>query len=197
MNLYFKATHSSGRVHTRATSGTPYTWACVGAGRNSATFHTRQDLARAEQSRRMQWDPTLEVTAAVVIEKSEHTATVKASKASFKVVYLGKTYTKTCSVESTRPYVCAVGYDQPEHKQWIARTVNQETLDHTKKFNTARYEQLLEQNRAGGYELVTRAQRGVFWFTSREEAEQYLAQRREHQLRADAIPTTHQLLELA
>lgn len=199
MNHYFKAVHSTGRVHTRATSGMAYAWACVGARLNSATFHARQDLAVAEQRRRLQRDETLEVVPAVEIPKAEHAATVKAGKAAFKVTYMGKTYTKTCSVESTRPYVCAIGYDQPYTSRFVPGLVAQERIDYLSKWPdcAATLKRALEQNERGGYTQEYRAQRGVFWFNDRAEAEKYLASRLADQQKPDAVPTTYEMLELA
>lgn len=200
---YFKATHSSGRVELRSSSHAAYTWACIGPLRGSATFHARKDLAQGEQSRRAKWYDNLEVVQAAEIDKAEYAALVKASKLTFKVKYMGKVYTKTCSAETKRPYICAVGYDQPAITVWHAdtRTAEQkaERLAFLRKCcapseGTIQREEAVQK--AGGWSVEHRAQRGVFWFDDRREAEKYLADRIANQSKPDAIPATYEMVEM-
>lgn len=175
--FFFKATHSSGRVHLRSSTSNDYAWATVSNRRGHNSFHSRIDLAQAEAGR--DGMSLREVVRAEPITKAEHDAILKAGKRGFKVKFLGKVYTKTISAEADYEYTYCVGYDRPEIKDWVAQPQAKlqgwldDALAHGYS-SEERIAKLRENLAAGGWFNTYRAERGVWWFESKAKAEEFI-----------------------
>lgn len=106
-DLYYSATHSSGRVHLRKSAGRIYTHAIVTANVGGQSFAGRLDLARnalASAYDSAAW----ELVEAKAITKAEFTTLTKAGKQTAKAVFMGQKFSKSRDAAGA-PFVCAVG----------------------------------------------------------------------------------------
>lgn len=110
MPFYFKATHSDGRVALRKSASTSsYAWAVMDHA-GSIQCRTYRDSAQMEANRLISLGHNhVEVVPLVAIDSREYNATMNASKNKYTVKFQGKTYTKTCSVDSVHQVVGAIG----------------------------------------------------------------------------------------
>jgi hypothetical protein len=111
---YFKATHSNGTVHLRATNGTgAYKFAVVGPRASlNASFSSRRELAVRQLEKDLHHWSNLEVVPAIEIERAEYNALNSANKIKYAVTFRGKKHTTTSKIGAPM-LTHAVGYFRP------------------------------------------------------------------------------------
>ena len=173
MPFHFKATHSTGTVHLRrSTSRGNYAWAVVGTRVGDMTCHRSAELAQAERSRRSQWIIQLETVQLAEIDSKAYAAILKAGKGKAKTTFLGKTFTKTWDI-CGKPYCAAIGIERLAHE-------TRHSMDSIHPQRRAHLAELAPQHLARhdaavacGYWLNPHShQVDVYWYRSREEAEE-------------------------
>ncbi len=152
---YFKATHSNGTVHLRATNGTgAYKFAVVGPRvASDASFSSRLDLARRELERR---STPSEVVPAIEIQRAEYNALNNANKVKCAVTYRGKKFTQTRKV-GLLPVTHALGYYRAEREVRV-------------ELNADMHPSWLERYPEGFYIRKDREEFRVQWFTREDWA---------------------------
>lgn len=107
--FYYKAVHSSGAVHLRASASTGgYKFCVANSHLSSASFSSRLDLAQKEQSQRAKYGTLAEILPAVEITSAEHAQLTKANQISSTVTFRGKKFSKSRTV-SEQAIVAIVG----------------------------------------------------------------------------------------
>ena len=114
---FYKAVHSSGTVHLRASSagGSHYKFCVASKGFDSASYCSRSDLAQKERDKQAKWGYTPEMLPVVEITSIEHAALTRANTVTSAVVFRGKKFTTSRSIQST-PIVAVVGYYRAEYE---------------------------------------------------------------------------------
>lgn len=149
---YFKAIHSSGTIHLRASvSGRPYAWAIAGkrlAG--CASFASK----RPGPLKPGDLDNGLEIVPAHTITKEEYATLEKANKNFCSVTFRGKKYTHSDHVDQPRStHAVCVHRDASEYREVL-------TPQHHKSYH--------ERHPEGFFMVQVRASTCV-WFGSEED----------------------------
>jgi hypothetical protein len=107
---FYKAVHSSGTVHLRASSagGSHYKFCVAGKGFDSASYCSRPDLAQKERDKQAKWGHAPEILPVVEISSIEHAALTRANQVTTTVVYRGKKFTTSRTIQQP-PIVAVVG----------------------------------------------------------------------------------------
>lgn len=163
MKSYFKAIHSSGTVHLRASqSGRPYAWAEVGARVNHVSFASKRPGKLSKYA-----GADAEIVPVETITVAEYNQLLKANKNGCSTVFLGKTYKHTDSVQKARA-VCAVGIHYP----YKETKVKLKALDPADKYSVDAWARHPE----GFWMNVNNESTRVHFYSNRSQAEE-IAQR--------------------
>lgn len=151
---YFKATHSNGTIHLRASiSGRPYIYAVAGPKLGGIAFSSSRSRAEADA---VKTGDGYEAVPAFEISAAEFAALNKANKVFCSVTFRGKKYSHSDNIDRTPAEFAVAVYRAPNERRITL------TPEHHKSWH--------EKHPEGFYIAKDSGQLGV-WFGNREFAE--------------------------
>jgi hypothetical protein len=182
MKSYFKAVHSTGTVHLRASqAGRPYAWAEVGSKLNCVAFASKRPGKLSKYA-----PADAEIVPAEEITVTEYNLLLKANKVGCSVVFRGKKYSHTDNIQQDRT-VCALCLHFPHHENKVPLAPRDESQDWSVQCWTEHPE--------GYWVNVSKEHVSVWFFSSKEEA-QKVAQRYESMDAAYQTPDVVEVLDV-